>query len=146
MKGLIVSYNEYKVCCTDHNIEYGPVGNLIKISEKNYLIFENKKACNFEKNLRFPTKELLIIVPKKEKDEYYKGDLILVMDYSNLNSKIFEDPKHRPEDWIKMYQQCEKEKGEAKSVFFISNLERTKELPDLKGERPPRTFKYWDFD
>jgi len=147
MRGIYVSYNEDKVCCTTHNIEYGSVYDLIKISKNSYLIFENKKACK-KRDLRFPTKVLLIIVPKKEKGEYecYKGDLLLVIDYLNLNPKIFEDPKHRPENWIKMYQQCEKEKGEAKSVFFISNLEPTIEPPNLKGKHSPQTFKYENFD
>ena len=142
MRGLYVSYKENQKCCSVHNIKNGSIDDLIRISKKEYLIFENKKAC--KGNLRFPTKVLITTVPKKRFGKYYKGNLLLVMNYSDVNSKILEDPKHRPMPWIEMCQKCEKVK--AKSVFFISNLESIPEPPNLKGKNPPQTFTYINFD
>lgn len=150
MIGLYVSYKENLECCIDHKLKNGSMDDAIRISKEGYLIFESKKAC--KRDLKFPTKVLMVRIRAHQTYKFYWGDLLLVRDYSDfdhdINPSILEDEKHRPKDWIKMYQICKIEQEKVKSVFFISNFKSIKEPLNITKQhpRPPQTFCYIEFD
>jgi hypothetical protein len=86
MEGVYVCYNEK---------ETGSFEEAIEKANREYLIWRHPSPIKRE--LKFSTK---IIIKISGEDRYYKGDLLLVMEYGAFNPKIFyEDLNHRPAIW-----------------------------------------------
>ena len=141
MKGVYISYNEDSIfCCDEHKLNNGSIDEPIRISNDEFLIFEHKFPCT--QPLNFPTKMLIRV---STKGDFYLGNLLLVGEYTDFSTKLFENPKHRPMRWI---VQDKYHKGEANSVFFISNLKYIEEPVDItkKYPHPPQGIYYPEFD
>lgn len=124
MKGIYICYNESK---------NGPFDEAVTISKQSYLIWKHSSPC--KSIYKFPTK---ILIQLSGKDVYYEGELLLVRNFSDLNPKIFLEPKHRPKKWRNTIE-------DAKAGFFISNLREVEPSLDIKETHPPQGIKYVDF-
>jgi hypothetical protein len=126
MLGLYICYNEKKT---------GYFQEAIEMSNREYLIWRH--PVSIKRKLMYPAK---IIIKVTGEDRYYKGDLLLVKEYTAFKTEIFsEDVKHRPSVWKNAPKRV------WKSVLFISNLQKVPCPVAVRGMHPPQGIRYIQF-
>ena len=129
MLGVYVSFNEK---------QNGSFDEAVDMSNDEYVIWKDRSPC--KRKLKYPANILIKIIKEiKDKEVYYKGKLLLVRPYADFDPTIFvKDTTHRPSSW-------RTDKGDAKTVFFISGLKKIDKPSQVANTGSPQRPIYINF-
>jgi hypothetical protein len=125
MLGVYVSFDEK---------QNGSFDEAVDMSNDEYIIWKDRSSC--KQKLNYPAR---ILIKIKGEEKYYSGTLLLMRPYVDFDPTIFaKDTTHRPSLW-------RADKGEAKTVFFISGLNKINKPPQIANIAPMQRPIYIDF-
>jgi len=125
MLGVYVSFDEK---------QNGSFDEAVGMSNDEYIIWKDRSSC--KQKLNYPAR---ILIKMKSEEKYYSGTLLLMRSYADFDPTIFaKDTTHRPSSW-------RTDKGEAKTVFFISGLEKVSKPSVIDNISPMQRPIYIDF-